>query len=247
MSESNAWDFSRSQIKEWWKRRRIQHFAAALVGGSSHLDYLVELGMGSENISLGYDAIDNAHFSLEDGAGRNRPADVPEDPFFLASARFVSKKNLAGLIRAFHLTRTGWHLVVLGDGELRAPLEALVTQLGVSGRVHFPGFKQYGELPAYYSAASAFVHASTTEQWGLVVNEALASGLPVLVSDRCGCAHELDVPTFDPGDTTGLARMMEGMCHEKHSPRSSVAKISAYGPDRFAAGLFEASTNALRK
>ncbi len=64
-----------------------------------------------------------------------------------------------------------------------------------------PGFKPYDELPVYYALANAFVHASTSEQWGLVVNEAIATGLPVIVSNRCGCAPELvngNGFTFDP-------------------------------------------------
>src|SRR5207247_9937771 len=66
-----------------------------------------------------------------------------------------------------------------------------LSTLNLNEHVHLPGFKPYDELPAYYALANAFVHASTTEQWGLVVNEAIASGLPVIVSNRCGCAPEL--------------------------------------------------------
>ena len=65
------------------------------------------------------------------------------------------------------------------------------SALGLDNDVIFPGFIQYDELPAYYGLAKAFIHASTVEQWGLVVNEALAAGLPVLVSERCGCAPDL--------------------------------------------------------
>src|SRR5439155_11820127 len=76
-----------------------------------------------------------------------------------------------------------------------------------------PGFQQYDELPAYYGLASAFIHASTVEQWGLVVNEAMAAGLPVLVSERCGCAADLVEAgvngfTFDPWQPEALARLM---------------------------------------
>src|SRR5208337_5127598 len=78
---------------------------------------------------------------------------------------------------------------------------------------HLPGFKQYEELPAYYGLAGAFVHASTAEQWGLVANEAMASGLPVLVSNRCGCATELVEEgrngfAFDPENVEQLAGFM---------------------------------------
>jgi len=62
---------------------------------------------------------------------------------------------------------------------------------GNGGVVFLPGFRQAGELPRFYAGAGAFVHASLSEQWGLVVNEAMACALPVLVSDRCGCAKDL--------------------------------------------------------
>ncbi len=82
-----------------------------------------------------------------------------------------------------------WDLVLLGDGPLKPTLLKLISSLGLESCVHLPGFKQYDELPVYLGLAETFIHASTTEQWGLVVNEAMASGLPVLVSNRCGCAH----------------------------------------------------------
>jgi glycosyltransferase involved in cell wall biosynthesis len=64
-------------------------------------------------------------------------------------------------------------------------------RMAENGVVFLPGFRQVGELPRFYAGAGAFVHASLSEQWGLVVNEAMACALPVLVSDRCGCAKDL--------------------------------------------------------
>jgi glycosyltransferase involved in cell wall biosynthesis len=105
-------------------------------------------------------------------------------------------------------------LVIVGDGELRPALEQLRGELGIDARVHLPGFKQYDELPAYYGLASAFVHASRVEPWGLVVNEAMSAGLPVLVSERCGCAPTLvrdgeNGWTFDPADAGDIANGLE--------------------------------------
>ena len=72
--------------------------------------------------------------------------------------------------------------MILGDGPLHGELLRQRAQLQLESDVIFPGFVQYDQLPLYYGLAGAFVHASTVEQWGLVVNEALASALPVLVS-----------------------------------------------------------------
>src|SRR5205823_7578307 len=107
-----------------------------------------------------------------------------------------------------------WDVVLLGDGPLREALNSQLSTLNLHPHVQLPGFKQYNELPVYYALAKAFVHASTTEQWGLVVNEAIASGLPVIVSERCGCAPELvrdNGFTFDPTDEHVLASQLLNM------------------------------------
>ncbi len=97
--------------------------------------------------------------------------------------------------------------------------------------------------------AGAFVHASTTEQWGLVVNEAMAAGLPVLVSERCGCAPDLvrdgvNGFTFDPYDPGQLADLMlkvsSDQCDRLAMGRASQEIIKDWGPERFADGLMQA-------
>jgi glycosyltransferase involved in cell wall biosynthesis len=121
--------------------------------------------------------------------------------------------------------------------------------------VLLPGFKQYDELPAFYGPAGAFIHASTTEPWGLVVNEAMASGLPVLVSNRCGCAQDLVQEgkngfTFDPDNVEELAQLMFQVSAFQPSKLSEFGSesrriISGWGPERFATGLRDAVAAAL--
>jgi len=149
MSETRAADGRRVWWKEWLKSRIVRRFDSALVGGRSHADYLVRLGMSRERIATGYDVVDNAHFSagaekwrreprpskedcafngpraegrgIEDSQteqpigrdtpqwhGQDAPAPLlstldvrPSTPFFLASNRFVERKNLARLIDAY--------------------------------------------------------------------------------------------------------------------------------------------------
>ena len=160
-----------------------------------------------------------------------------------------------------------WPLVLLGDGELRVRLIAHCAGLGLAFQmtapwegdmnpcalhrplVFFPGFRQYEELPRFYGGAGAFVHASTTEQWGLVVNEAMACGLPVLVSKRCGCAADLvnegaNGFTFDPYDIARLAELMVLVCGQ-HFPRDAFGHasrqiVAQWGLERFGEGLRKA-------
>jgi glycosyltransferase involved in cell wall biosynthesis len=142
---------------------------------------------------------------------------------------------------------------LLGDGHLRETLNSQLSTLNLHDHVLLPGFKQYDELPAYYALASAFIHASTVEQWGLVVNEAMASGLPVLVSNRCGCAQDLVQEgvngfTFDPRDIEQLANLILRVSDLRFPisdfGTASQRIIAAWGPERFANGLRDAVATA---
>ena len=146
-----------------------------------------------------------------------------------------------------------WDLVLLGDGPLRETLNSQLSTLNLHSHVHLHGFKQYDELPVYYALANAFVHPSTTEQWGLVVNEAIASGLPVIVSERCGCSPELvrdNGFTFDPMNEPELAALLFRMATLSDDDRRRLGdasyKIAAnFVPERFGEGLERAARMAL--
>jgi glycosyltransferase involved in cell wall biosynthesis len=264
MSETTASDFPRRWWTETIKRRIVSQFGAGLVGGTPHRAYLHELGVPEERIFLGYDVVENEYFT--EGAQNGdreektlRSEYALPDHYFLASCRFVPKKNLSRLINAFGQYRDraadeAWDLVLLGDGPERDSVEQAITTGGLSDAVQLPGFKQYNELPTYYGLAGAFVHASTREQWGLVVNEAMAAGLPVLVSDRCGCAPDLveegrNGYTFDPYEPSSLADRMYQVAHGSVDLQAmgtaSRSIISQWGPDRFAQGLRRAVAAAL--
>jgi len=264
-SESSRLDEPRSWWKEGFKRRIVGLYSAALVGGQRHIDYLVELGMPRERIFTGYDVVDNDYFLRRAAEIRNSTLEIrnkrglPEN-YFLASARFIEKKNLPRLISAYskyrHQSQTGgkapWSLVLLGDGPLRETLSSQLSALNLNEHVHLPGFEPYDQLPVYYALANAFVHASKSEQWGLVVNEAIASNLAVIVSDRCGCAPELvngNGFTFDPTNehelTARLLEMASLSDHErKHLGENSSSIAASFAPERFGEGLERAASVA---
>jgi glycosyltransferase involved in cell wall biosynthesis len=263
MSESTVWDEPRKPWKEWLKSRVIRLCSSALVGGAPHADYMALLGMPRERIALGYDAVDNDYFDLGSQKTRSREFEIRKkhglpEKYFLACARFTPKKNLPRLVEAYAQYRklgvAPWDMVILGDGGGREALVTLCSKLGLEKNVHLVGAKPYDELPIYYGMASAFIQASTTEQWGLVVNEAMASGLPVLVSNRCGCARDLVQDgvngfTFDPYNAEDMTQKMLQLT-------ASGAQLSAFGnasqeiiakwsPQRFANGLSQAVEVAL--
>jgi 1,2-diacylglycerol 3-alpha-glucosyltransferase len=275
MSESNAFDEQRYALAESIKRIVVSLFSAGLAGGQLQMEYLIALGLPRNRVFTGYDVVDNEHFRQNGEEVRSQASEarrkygLPEN-YFLASARFVPKKNLPTLICAYaryrqlagnrddgqRTTHNGpWDLVLLGDGLLRADLCRLISDLRLDGHVHLPGFVQYRELPAYYALADVFVHASITEQWGLVVNEAMATGLPVIVSNRCGCVPDLVVEgkngfTFDPKSVKSLGKLMLDMCRLskrrlEEMRGESRRIIEGFTPSHFATGA-ERAINAAK-
>ena len=270
LSDSTADDMPRVFWKEAIKRRLVGQCATALVAGRVHADYLVRLGMANDRIFSGYDVVDNAHFAAGADAAR-RDAEtllarlgVPPR-YFLTVSRFIRTdagidrvKNLHRLIQAYaaYRARAGgraWGLVILGDGDLRSELEQQIERFGLGGKVLLPGFQQYPQLPAYYGLASAFIMPSLKDTWGLVVNEAMAAALPVLVSRRCGCAAELleddrNGWTFDPFDVEGLTDLMVRLAADELAAatmgQASRKIIGQWTTDTFARNLERAITLA---
>jgi 1,2-diacylglycerol 3-alpha-glucosyltransferase len=261
MSESSYGDKPRHRLGEWGKRLLVRRCDAALVGGRRQQAYAARLGIPEERIFLGYDVVDNRHFAAGALAARRRAKEHSQrlglvNSFFLTVCRFIPKKNLGLLLEAYRRYRNvagagAWDLVLCGAGPLE---EALARQARDIGGVHFPGFQQIEALPIFYGLASVFILASSHfEQWGLVVNEAMASGLPVLVSRACGCAPELvrqgvNGFTFDPGDLEGLARLMLKMSSPavdlKAMGAASARLIAPWTPETFARNLFQAIKSA---
>jgi 1,2-diacylglycerol 3-alpha-glucosyltransferase len=238
MTESHMGTRKSRALGTWFKRRLVSMFDSALVGGNPQRSYVESLGLPEKNIFLGYDVVDNDYFSQRADEVRSQAAefrakyDLPQR-YFLSLGRFVAKKNLKTLIRAYrrfldtaHDAKT--HLVMVGSGEEETNLRMLCDELRLhvynkmtnkidirescTGNskpgVHFYGFRQIEENPIFYALADAFILPSSLEEWGLVVNEAMSCGLPVVVSERAGCAEDLLPPlaAAASGNGAGAAR-----------------------------------------
>jgi glycosyltransferase involved in cell wall biosynthesis len=254
MSDSRAEDASRNWLLEWIKRQIVAGFAGALVAGTAHRNYARALGVPEAFIETGYDVVDNVHFAANAAAARSEECRLRAElmlpkAYFLVSARLIEKKNLIFMLNAYsHYRAEAPHepldLVIIGEGPMRPMLKAHLRQLGLVPHVHLPGFIQYGILPFYYGLATALIMPSMTDQWGLVVNEAMASGLPVLVSTGAGAAqdlvaHGVNGYTFNPFCVEELAQQMLALSDApdtriKEMGAASQAIIEAYTPQRFA-------------
>ncbi len=266
LSDSTAISNERRWYRESIKRRLVRLFSTAVVAGSPQRDYVASLGMSPNRIFRGWDVVDNRHFAAGSDAARSDAADqrrrlgLPEN-YFVSVSRFVELKNLERMLEAYAAYRAkagtaAWKLVLIGDGPLRLRLSALQRKLGISDDVLMPGWKSYRELPAYYGLAGAFVLASLQETWGLVVNEAMASSLPVLVSNRCGCVHDL-VQTgrngfiFEPLNIPEITSQMLDVASESSAEQrqmmgdASREIIADWSPETWADNLHRATELAL--
>lgn len=237
----------------WWKEQLKQGllrtlFGWAIAGGRPHRRYLETLGFPRKRIASMYDVVDNGFFADESAIWRSRKrgSDLPVD-YFLYVGRLATEKNVDGLLNSFAAYRRQggkWSLVLVGDGPLGGHLRRRAQEPFLTGHVHFAGHKSTAETARYYAGARCFVLPSSREPWGLVVNEAMAASLPVLVSDRCGCAEDLvnhgcNGFVFDPADTAGLTVAMweiERMSATQRDDfgRESLRIISRYSPEAWA-------------
>ena len=251
LSDSKEDDEPRIWWKEAIKSFLVNKYSSALVGGHPHQRYLLKLGFPEDAIFIGYDVVDNSVFHPE--KIKKLPSPIHK-PYFLSINRFVTKKNLLLLITAYtnYYQKVGekaWDLVLCGDGELRPQIEGLIKQYQLENHVHLPGFLQQDEMLPYFAHAQAFIHASTTEQWGLVVNEAMAAGLPVIVSNCCGCFEDLVIEGvngfgFNPENreklTNLMMRMSSGEVNLEAMGKASLEQIKKYSPKFHANQLIKA-------
>jgi len=277
MNDSHAGTQKSGAVGRWVKRVLLRLFDSALVAGEPQQRHFVSLGMARERICTGYDAVDNAYFQGAADAARADEARVRKalclpERYILNLGRMVPKKNLAVLVRAFAKARrnglnAGVRLVLVGSGEEESQLKTLCEAVGLSWQqvrgedgevpatdVLFYGFRQIDQNPSFFALAEGFVLPSLYEEWGLVVNEAMACGLPVLVSSTVGCAEDLVVEgqngfTFDPESEDELAEKLSEICEDSEKRRAmgeaSLRLIEPWGCDGFARNAILAARMAL--
>lgn len=200
-----------------WLFARVDHF---LCIGSANRRFYAGFGIPDSRLHRTPYCVDNDHFAA--AAARFRPQRTalrarwgirPDAQVVLFCGKLIAKKRPLDLVLAAAKTarQSPRPIFVLfaGDGELAAVVRASLIAQGLPGIV--TGFLNQSQVPEAYATADCLVLPSDYgETWGLVVNEALAFGLPVLVSDRCGCAEDLAAPlgpghVFRCGDIDSLA------------------------------------------
>jgi glycosyltransferase involved in cell wall biosynthesis len=270
ISDTNTFDRSRSRLLELIKSLYVRRFDAAFVGGESSSAYLQTLGFPSDRIKNGYDVVDNAYFQQQSCRVKQQLSQTRlkwnlPSYYFLFVGRLVAQKNLFLLmdaydkyLRALAPHTTPWKLVICGNGPEEEKLRKYVIRIrpDYSKHVLFYGLVKQPELVDFYSSASCLVLPSISESWGLVINEAMACGLPVIASQRCGCSIDLVKPgvngwVFDPSSSSELASLMTQLHALDPAERAVMCSrseeiISAWGLDTFSHNALECAELALK-
>lgn len=251
--------------KEICKKWLLRNIQAGFAAGRPQARYLNYLGIPLEGIFYpGSTVVDNDYWArqkqrvVKEKAALRMQYGLPER-FFLCVARFVDLKNIPFLIQSYAAYRAlagqaAIGLVLCGSGPEEERINKVIKDLKLK-EVYLMGFRQVDELPVFYGLADCFIFPSSRfECWGLVVNEAMASGLPVIASSMAGCTEDLVIDgvngfVFDPEDESRLARLMFKITRDPQVSaqmgRASEKIIAGHSPEIGAVNLWRAVQAAL--
>ncbi|MGE0575884.1 MAG: glycosyltransferase family 4 protein [Reyranella sp.] len=232
----------------------LRRFDGFLYVGQRNREYLLHYGVPARRLFFSPHCIDNALFgSAAEAARRDRLADEAAKrrvPRILFVGKLMARKRPVDVLRAADMVsrRIGAvEVVFAGSGELEPELRRVAAETKVP--TTFLGFVNQSRLPAVYGSADVIVLPSnSSETWGLVINEAMACGVPAVVSEAIGCAPDLvengvTGATFADGDLTGCARAIESvLALDGAATRRHLAeRMATYSPARAADGIVEAA------
>lgn len=157
-----------------------------VTAGTASTKAVQAMGIASDKIITLFNPVDVGWFH---SFAKDHRTPQSQGHHYIYVGRLIERKNVASIIHAFAGAKnTLDSLTIVGDGPLASDLKALTRSLGIDDSVIFVGHKSQEELAQLYAENQTLILASTNEVWGLVVNEALASGLHVVVSNKCGAA-----------------------------------------------------------
>jgi len=261
-SESNAQD-ARALRKpvESLKTRFVKRCDGFAVPGKSAFEYLRSLGAPAERISIAPNAVDNTFFAAQAEKVKRNPTAFQEKfglprRFILFVGRLVPEKGVFDLLQAYAKLerdlRSEMGLVFAGDGVSREELAQQAKRIS-PGTVCFPGFAQREDLAGLYALAEALVLPTHSDPWGLVVNEAMACRLPIIVSSMAGCSADLVEVGWNgyivpPRDAERLSAAINSLVRQpelmQRMSTHSAERIRTYSPEACADGLAAAAISA---
>lgn len=242
----------RKLLRQIVLKRVYRNIDYALYVGSQNKRYFLKHGLKEEQLVFVPHAVDNARFAANDinkaaGEKIKKDLNIPEDDWvFLFAGKLEPKKDAQLLMEAFKkVNNSNVHLVIVGNGELEKQLKQSAEGLP---NIHFLEFQNQRMMPAVDLMAHVFVLPSKGpgETWGLAVNEAMAAGKPVLISDKCGCAIDLvengvNGWVFQSGNEQDLSEKIKLLIKNRSNldkmGHASLQKIQAWSFERIAEGI----------
>jgi glycosyltransferase involved in cell wall biosynthesis len=239
----------------------FRHFDGIAYLGTLNREYYEFYGVNAGRLYLAPYSVDNAFFS---GAAATlmirrdelrRALGIGDSaPVILSIGKLIDAKQPEHLLSAFAEVRKhhACHLVFVGDGALRKRVEAQARASGLCD-VHVTGFVNQTRIPEMHVAGDIFVLASRHEPWGLAVNEAMAAGLPIVVTDRVGCSRDLVKEGVNGyvvpyQDATLLAHRLETLVCDSGLRREFGTRsreiIEGWSIERTADGIINAASGA---
>lgn len=246
-------DYPRHLWREVLKSILYLPYSGGLASGTRSVDYMRFLGFAGKKIQPNYNAVSIARIRKLAEA-QPAPEGLPHrERHFVLVARFVPKKNVRMAIEAFAIyaarSASPRMLHLLGSGPLEGELRSQVQELGIQHLVQFRGFLQTADVCKTLASSLVLLLPSIEEQFGNVIPEALAMGVPVILSDNCG-ARDLLVRTgvngfvVEPDNPHGMALFMKMLADNEELWRSMCLEALKYS-EKGDAERFAESVNAL--
>jgi len=254
-SESNAMELRRGHaVMEFLKGEFLRKCTGFVVPGRSAEEYLRSRRVNDDRIFTAPNAVDNDLFSGAAAAARQDAGARREELFlparyFLFAGRLVREKGVFDLLSAYsqldESMRQQIGLVFVGDGASRVQLEQAAASIS-PGMIRFAGFAQRDQLASYYALSEMLVLPTYSDTWGLVVNEAMACALPVVLSRAAGCALDLVKENWNgllvsPRDVSALTSAMRSLANQPDlraaMGANSAQHITHYSPAEWSKGI----------
>jgi len=254
-SESNLQDFRGGRaFVELLKTEFLRQCAGFVVPGRAAREYLQSRRIKNERIFTAVNAVDNELFARAADAARQHAVQLRidlglPDRYFLFTGRLVREKGVFELLAAYakleDTLRRQVGLVFVGDGAARQALEKESCEVA-PGVIRCVGFAQREQLAAYYALAEMLILPTYTDTWGLVVNEAMACGLPVVLSRAAGCGADLVTENWNgrivpSKDVQRLASAMSSLANQPElrarMGANSRKRILDYSPQTWCEGI----------
>ncbi len=239
----------------------VQNATAWVAYGSRAKEYLVSLGANADRTHLAYNTVElDAIASIStntDVASMRAQTNIRTKYVALYCGNLLDLKGVGDLIEAFAEIAPAHDVTLLfvGSGKHEAKYRERVRALGIEDRVVFAGFAARDDVPRYYAMSDVLILPSRSEVWGLVINEALACGVPVIATDACGAApdliqHEVNGFVVPSRNVDALAKAIAQFFAqpERHSAMRDAARasIAPFTIDRAAGAFVDAVRCALR-